>query len=103
MVTDAIEVDVLDGMDEGSPLLGRPLEGLSAHDESRSPGPLVDDRGTDRLGQVVSPLRLPAGVDQGNPPRITVDHLPPGEIDRMVGGEFAVDQADRSSRTSSAL
>ena len=34
-----VQVDVLDGVDQGRALVGRPLEGLAAHDEARSRRP----------------------------------------------------------------
>ncbi len=55
-----IQVDVLDGMDEGGALVGRPLEGLAPHDQTGTARPLVDHGGSDGLGQVVGPLGLAA-------------------------------------------
>ena len=87
-----VEVDVLDGVDQRGALVGRPLEGLAADDEPGAAGPLVDHRGAHGLGQVVGALGLPARVDEADPPGVAVDDLPAGEVDRVVGGQLAVDQ-----------
>jgi drug/metabolite transporter (DMT)-like permease len=47
-----VEVDVLDGVQEGDALVHRPLEGLAARDEAGATRALVDDRGLDGLGEV---------------------------------------------------
>src|SRR5665213_1902485 len=87
-----VEVDVLDGVDQCGALVGRPLERLAAHDEAGATGPLVDDGGAHGLGQIVGALGLTARVDQGDPSGVAVDDLPAGQVDRVVGGELAVDQ-----------
>src|SRR5580698_3632929 len=47
------EVDVLDGLKELGPFFHRPLESLAAGNEPHTAGPLVDNSGFDRLGEVV--------------------------------------------------
>src|SRR5262245_60471935 len=46
------EIDVLNRVQEGDPLLRRALEGFPPRDQPRSAGALVDDRGRHRFGQV---------------------------------------------------
>ncbi len=47
-----VEVDVLDGVQQGDALVHRPLEGLAAGDQAGPARALVDDRGLDGLGEV---------------------------------------------------
>ena len=67
------------------------LEGFSAGDQSRAAGPLIDDGGFGRIGQVVF-TRLPARVDQAGAAHEAVGHLIAGEVDRVVGSQLAVDE-----------
>src|SRR6202020_196632 len=87
-----VQVDVLNAVDEGGALGQRALEGLAADNEAHAPGPLVDHRGADGLGQVAVALGLAAGVDQADAAGVAVDDLPAGEVDRVLGRQLVVDQ-----------
>jgi len=68
------------------------LEGFAAHDEPDPPARLLITAVRTAWDRSSEPLGLAARVDEGDPPRIAVDHLPAGEVDGMVGRELAVDQ-----------
>ena len=98
-VTSWVQVDVLDGVDEGGTLGQRALEGLATHDEAHAAGALVDDGGAHGLGQVAVALGLAAGVDEADATGVAVDDLPAGEVDRVVGGQLVVDQGVGARRS----
>ena len=54
------EVDVLDRVEQLDALLERPLERLAAGDQAHAAGALVDDRGRDRVAQIVLARRAAA-------------------------------------------
>ena len=62
---------------------------LRPRDQPHAAGALVDDRGAHCLLQVIL-ARLAAGVDQAGASHVAVGHLVAHQVDRVVGGEFAV-------------
>ena len=79
-------------LSSSTPFGGRTLERLAAADEAGAAGPLVDHRGAHGLGQVAGARRRPTRVDEADLAHVAVGHLPAGQVDRVIGGQLAVDQ-----------
>src|SRR5688572_32924639 len=88
----AIEVDVLDGVQQFYALGHGTLKGLAARDQPHATRPFVDDCRLDRSGQVAGALGFAAAVDQADATHVTVRDLPAAQIDRVLGGQLAVDE-----------
>ena len=84
------EVDVLDGLEDFGAFVDGTLEGFSSGDEAGAAGSFVDDGGEDGVLEVVVAGGA-AGVDEAGSAHVAVGDLVAAEVDRMVGGEFAVD------------
>src|ERR1700722_1347918 len=87
----ARQVDVLDRVEDLYAAVHRALEGLAAADQAGAAGALVDHGGAYGLGQVGVAGGGAAAVDQAGAAQVTVCDLIAAEVDRMVGGELAVD------------
>ena len=55
-------------------------------------GTFINHRGHGCFSQVGCALAFPAAVDQPDPAHIAVGNLVPGQVDRMVCGQFIVNQ-----------
>ena len=86
-----VEVNVLNGVQQGDAVLHRTLEGLAAADEPHAPGALVDHGRRDGLLQIGLPARLAARVDQPHAAHVAVGHLIAAEVDGVVRSQLRVD------------
>ena len=82
----------MDGVEEFHALGNGALECLAAADEAEAASSFVDDRGAHCFGQIAGARRCPSGVDQPDAAHVAVGHLPPGEVDRVVGGQLVIHQ-----------
>jgi cardiolipin synthase (CMP-forming) len=87
----ATEIDVLNRVEQFDALLHRLLERLAPGDQPHAAGALVDHRGAHGFGQVALALRFAARVDQPGAAHVAVGDLIAAQVDRVVGGQLAVD------------